>query len=176
MRPRIALMVCSHASLRDDRQMARRPASHVQRQKEAIRKVRARTEWREAVLRSSGTGLRGRGLSCCAGCIQLDARPHCYFDRQRRVDCSGLRARSGASAGYLRCGSCSHISRRLCRSEVLLCESISPPLFSLRLPAQCLLSSWPNYSLRLLVLPHLGEGTRLRGRAATLRVQTPEGF
>ena len=39
MRPRIALMVCSHASLRDDRQMARRPASHVQRQKQAIRKV-----------------------------------------------------------------------------------------------------------------------------------------
>jgi len=39
MRPRIALMVCSHASLRDDRQMARRPASHVQRQKDAIRKV-----------------------------------------------------------------------------------------------------------------------------------------
>src|SRR6478609_8217204 len=31
-------MVCSYASLRDDRQMARRPASHVQRQKEAIRK------------------------------------------------------------------------------------------------------------------------------------------
>ena len=38
MRPRIALMVCSHASLRDDRQMARRPASNVQRQKETIRK------------------------------------------------------------------------------------------------------------------------------------------
>src|SRR5712675_1889230 len=37
-RPRIALMVCSYASLRDDRQMARRPASHVQRHKEAIRK------------------------------------------------------------------------------------------------------------------------------------------
>src|SRR6266699_5321420 len=31
-------MVCSHASLRDDRQMARRPASNVQRQKETIRK------------------------------------------------------------------------------------------------------------------------------------------
>src|SRR6476646_4529886 len=31
-------MVCSYASLRDDRQMARRPASHVQRHKEAIRK------------------------------------------------------------------------------------------------------------------------------------------
>src|SRR4029077_622253 len=30
-------MVCSYASLRDDRQMARRPASHVQRHKEAIR-------------------------------------------------------------------------------------------------------------------------------------------
>src|SRR4029077_9929666 len=37
-RPRIALMVCSHASLRDDRQMARRPASNVQRQKAAMRK------------------------------------------------------------------------------------------------------------------------------------------
>src|SRR6478672_2753597 len=37
MLPRIALMVCSYASLRDDRQMARRPASHVQRHKEAIR-------------------------------------------------------------------------------------------------------------------------------------------
>ena len=93
-------MVCSYASLRDDRQMARRPASHVQRQKEAIRKPRTRSEWREAVLLSSGTSLRGRGLSCCAGCIQLDARPHGYFDRQRRVDCSGLRAGSGASAGY----------------------------------------------------------------------------
>src|SRR5690349_9973258 len=31
-------MVCSLASLRDDRQMARKPASHVQRQKETIRK------------------------------------------------------------------------------------------------------------------------------------------
>src|SRR6266481_2566398 len=31
-------MVCSYASLRDDRQMARRPASNVQRQKETIRK------------------------------------------------------------------------------------------------------------------------------------------
>src|SRR6188472_3434649 len=37
MRPRIALMVCSHASLRDDRQMARRAASNIQLQKEAIR-------------------------------------------------------------------------------------------------------------------------------------------
>src|SRR4029077_8215032 len=37
-RPRIALMVCSHASLRDDRQMARRPASNVQRQKATMRK------------------------------------------------------------------------------------------------------------------------------------------
>ena len=36
MRPRVALMVCSHASLRDDRQMARRPASNVQRQKETL--------------------------------------------------------------------------------------------------------------------------------------------
>ncbi len=34
----VPLMVCSHASLRDDRQMARRPASNVQRQKETIRK------------------------------------------------------------------------------------------------------------------------------------------
>src|SRR6266480_4321451 len=34
----VALMVCSHGSLRDDRQMARRPASNVQRQKETIRK------------------------------------------------------------------------------------------------------------------------------------------
>src|SRR5881394_4286034 len=38
MRPRIVLMVCRYASLRDDRQMALRRASHVQRQKEAIRK------------------------------------------------------------------------------------------------------------------------------------------
>ena len=34
----VALMVCSHGSLRDDMQMARRPASNVQRQKETIRK------------------------------------------------------------------------------------------------------------------------------------------
>src|SRR2546429_2630878 len=34
----VALMVCSHGSLRDDRQMARRSASNVQRQKETIRK------------------------------------------------------------------------------------------------------------------------------------------
>src|SRR5438874_9289620 len=34
----VALMVCSQASLRDDSQMARRPASNVQRQKETIRK------------------------------------------------------------------------------------------------------------------------------------------
>jgi len=39
---------------------------------------------------------------------------------------------------------------------------ISRPLFSLRLPVQCLLSPWLNYSLRLLALPHLDEGTRLR--------------
>src|SRR6478672_10147888 len=38
MLPRIALVVCSHASLRDDRQMARRPASNVQRQKATMRK------------------------------------------------------------------------------------------------------------------------------------------
>src|SRR3954454_3014278 len=38
MRPRIGLMVCSHASLRDDRQMARQPASHVRRRRETIRK------------------------------------------------------------------------------------------------------------------------------------------
>src|SRR4029077_15675584 len=38
MRPRIALMVCSHASLRDDRQMARRSASNVQRRKATMRK------------------------------------------------------------------------------------------------------------------------------------------
>src|SRR4051812_41019213 len=31
-------MVCSHASLRDDRQMARQPASHGQRRRETIRK------------------------------------------------------------------------------------------------------------------------------------------
>src|SRR6266481_474072 len=34
MRPRIAFMVCSKASLRDDRQMARRASSHTQSQKE----------------------------------------------------------------------------------------------------------------------------------------------
>src|SRR5436309_1042773 len=34
----VALLVCSQASLRDDSQMARRPASNVQRQKETIRK------------------------------------------------------------------------------------------------------------------------------------------
>src|SRR5438874_2233241 len=38
MRPRIVLMVCRYASLRDDRRMALRRASHVQRQKEATRK------------------------------------------------------------------------------------------------------------------------------------------
>ena len=38
MRPRIALMVCSNASLRDDRQMPRRTASNVQRQKATMRK------------------------------------------------------------------------------------------------------------------------------------------
>jgi hypothetical protein len=38
LRRLVALMVCSHASLRDDRQMPRRPASNVQRQKETIRK------------------------------------------------------------------------------------------------------------------------------------------
>src|SRR3954453_16554914 len=31
-------MVCSHASLRDDRKMARQPASHVRRRRETIRK------------------------------------------------------------------------------------------------------------------------------------------
>jgi Protein of unknown function (DUF2723). len=38
MRPRIALVVCSHASLRHDKQMPRRPATNVQRPKEATRK------------------------------------------------------------------------------------------------------------------------------------------
>jgi hypothetical protein len=38
MRFGIALMVCSHASLRDDRQMARRPANNVQHQKDTMRK------------------------------------------------------------------------------------------------------------------------------------------
>src|SRR5678815_2898148 len=38
MRRGIALMVCSLASLRDDSQMARRPAINVQRRKETIRK------------------------------------------------------------------------------------------------------------------------------------------
>src|SRR3954454_3985270 len=38
MRPCIGLIVCSHASLRDDRQMARQPASHAQPRRETIRK------------------------------------------------------------------------------------------------------------------------------------------
>jgi hypothetical protein len=58
-------MVCSYASLRDDRQMARRPASHVQRHKEAIRKPLR--EANDARPSSSQTEL------VCAGAVFLVA-------------------------------------------------------------------------------------------------------
>ena len=95
-------MVCSYASLRDDRQMARRPASNVQRQRRrwlGSRVKRERANGARPFSSQAELVLRGCGLSCCAGCIQLDACPHSYSDRQRRVDCSGLRAGCGASAG-----------------------------------------------------------------------------
>ena len=118
-------MVCSYASLRDDRQMARRPAKQRPTSKGDDSEARARSEWREAVLLSSGTGLRRCGVSCCAGCIQLDARPHGYFDRQRRVDCSGLRAGSGASAGdsavgHARTSRVACAGRKRCRANQFL--------------------------------------------------------
>jgi len=59
MRPRIAFMVCSKASLRDDTQMARRASSHTQSQKEMtprtaskpVREANARTiSWSPAEL------------------------------------------------------------------------------------------------------------------------------
>ena len=65
MRPSIALMVCSHASLRDDSQMARRPAINVQRQKVTIRK-----QMREA------SGMRpfsSQAELVCAGAVFLVA-------------------------------------------------------------------------------------------------------
>src|SRR6266540_5116712 len=65
MRPRIALMVCSHASLRDDRQMARRPASNVQHQKETIRKP-----MREA---SGARAFSSQAELLCAGAVFLVA-------------------------------------------------------------------------------------------------------
>src|SRR5204862_3865872 len=64
----------------------------------------------------------------------------------------------------------------LCHSEALLCESISRPRFSLPSPAQRSLSLSPNCLLLLLILPRLAEGTRLRGRAAILTVQTLKFF
>src|SRR5882757_8059947 len=58
-------MVCSHASLRDDRQMARRPASNVQRQKAAMRKP---------VHKAIGAGsFLSRAELVCAGAVFLVA-------------------------------------------------------------------------------------------------------
>src|SRR5437763_1065339 len=65
MCPRIALMVCRYASLRDDRQMARRPASHVQRQKEAIRKPLSAA--------NGTTPLSSQAEVLCAGAVFLVA-------------------------------------------------------------------------------------------------------
>ncbi|PYI72801.1 MAG: hypothetical protein DMF08_05235 [Verrucomicrobia bacterium] len=65
MRPRIALMVCRYASLRDHRQMARRPASHVQRQKEAIRKP--------LPAGNGATPLSSQAEVLCAGAVFLVA-------------------------------------------------------------------------------------------------------
>jgi len=61
----VALMVCSHVSLRDDRQMARRPASNVQRQKETIRKP---------VREANGTSpFSSQAELVCAGAVFLVA-------------------------------------------------------------------------------------------------------
>src|SRR5213592_1001034 len=58
-------MVCSHASLRDDRQTARRPASNVQRQKVAMRKP---------VHEANGAGsFLSRAELVCAGAVFLVA-------------------------------------------------------------------------------------------------------
>src|SRR4029077_15075010 len=58
-------MVCSYASLRDDRQMARRPASNVQRQKAAMRKP---------VHEANGAGsFLSRAKLVCAGVVFLVA-------------------------------------------------------------------------------------------------------
>src|SRR5438874_5802702 len=65
MRPRIVLMVCRYASLRDDRQMERRPASHVQRQKEAIRKPLSAA--------NGTTQLSSQAEVLCAGAVFLVA-------------------------------------------------------------------------------------------------------
>jgi len=61
----VAFMVCSHVSLRDDKQMARRPAGNVQRQKETIRKP---------VLEANGTrSFLSRAELVCAGAVFLVA-------------------------------------------------------------------------------------------------------
>src|SRR5437762_13473072 len=175
MRPRIVLMVCRYASLRDDRQMALRRASHVQRQKEAIRKPLPAA--------NGTTPLSSQAEVLCAGAVFLVALVVYSWTLAPTVTLTDsgelILAAYGLGVAHppvFPCGSCSRIWRRLCQSEALLCESISRPRFSLPSPAQRSLSLSPNCLLLLLILPRLAEGTRLRGRAAILTVQTLKFF
>ena len=65
MRTRIALMVCSYASLRDDRQMARQPASNVQRQKETL--------WKPVCEANAARPFLSQAEMVCAGAVFLVA-------------------------------------------------------------------------------------------------------
>ena len=116
--------VCSNATLRHDRQMARRTRKEAPRSKggDLARTPAAKQMVTRQFSVSSGTGLRGRGISCCAGSIQLDARSHGYSDRQRRINFGGVRAGSGTSAG---CSAVGHArpSRVACAVRKCCCAN-----------------------------------------------------
>ena len=169
------LMVCSDASLRDDRQMARRPASNVQRQKEAIR-----TPLGEA----NGTrAFSSRAELVCAGAVLLVAlvvyswtlAPAVTLTDSGELIVAAYGLGVAHPPGFPLWIMLAHLASLVPIGNVAVRINFSSAVFA-ALACAMLTLVVLNHSLRLLVLPHLGEGTRLRGRAATLRVQTSTGF
>ena len=175
MRPRVALMVCSHASLRDDRQMARRTESNVQRQKETIRKP-----VREA---NGARPFSSQAELVCAGAVFLVALVVYSWTLAPAVTLTDsgelIVAASGLGVahppGFPLWVMLAHLASLVPVGNVAVRINFSSAVFAaLACAMLTLVVAELLVTASCFAAPR--RRNRLRGRAATLRVQTPKGF
>ena len=174
MRPRIALMVCGNASLRDDRQMPRRTASNVQRQKATMRKPMR--EGNGARFFSSQADL------VCAGAVFLVAlvmyswtlAPTVTLTDSGELIVAAYGLGVAHPPGFPLWVMLAHLASLVPVGSVAVRINLSSAIFAAFASAVLTL-----VVVELLVTascsPHLAEGTRLCGRAAISTVQTSAG-
>ena len=161
--------------MRDHRQMARRPASHVQRQKEAIRKP--------LPAGNGATPLSSQAEVLCAGAVFLVAlvvyswtlAPTVTLTDSGELILAAYGLGVAHPPGFPLWVMLGHLASLVPVGSVAVRINFSSAVFAAFACATLTLVV-AELPLLFLILPRLAEGTRLRGRAAILTVQTVKFF